>query len=97
MKLETTNKAYKTKYKEVSLENKKIKEAFKELDNESYNHDEELLKKYKYTRETLDRVNREQQLIIDQNEFLKKSVNELQNDVSYPTSSSLYLKKNMQN
>ncbi|CAD6646618.1 XXYS1_4_G0028610.mRNA.1.CDS.1 [Saccharomyces cerevisiae] len=82
LKLETTNKAYRTKYKEVSLENKKIKEAFKELDNESYNHDEELLKKYKYTRETLDRVNREQQLIIDQNEFLKKSVNELQNEVN---------------
>lgn len=82
LKLETTNKAYKTKYKEISLENKKIKEAFKELDNESYNHDEELLKKYKYTKETLERVNREQQLIVDQNEFLKKSVNELQNEVN---------------
>ncbi|CAI4050836.1 Spo21p SKDI_15G0670 [Saccharomyces kudriavzevii IFO 1802] len=82
LKLETTNKAYKTKYKEISLENKKIKEAFKELDNESYDHDEELLKKYKYTKETLDRVNREQQLVDDQNEFLKKSVNELQNEVN---------------
>ncbi|EJS41842.1 spo21p [Saccharomyces arboricola H-6] len=82
VKLETTNKAYKTKYKEISLENRKIKEAFKELDSESYDHDEELSKKYKYTKETLDRVNREQQLVVDQNEFLKKSVNELQNEVS---------------
>ena len=82
LRLETTNKAYKTKYKEISLENKKIKEAFKELDNESYDYDEELLKKYKYTKETLERVNREQQLIVDQNEFLKKSVNELQNEVN---------------
>ncbi|NDJ00186.1 hypothetical protein GWA97_14000, partial [Flavobacterium sp. LaA7.5] len=32
--------------------------------------------------ETLDRVNREQQLIIDQNEFLEKNVNELQNEVN---------------
>ncbi|CAI4052570.1 hypothetical protein SUVZ_15G0640 [Saccharomyces uvarum] len=85
-KLETTNKAYKTKYKELSLENKKMKEALKdalkELDSESYDHDEEILKKYKYTKETLDRVNREQQLVIDQNEFLKKNVNELQNEVN---------------
>lgn len=59
-----------------------MKEAFKELDSESYDHDEEILKKYKYTKETLDRVNREQQLVIDQNEFLKKNVNELQNEVN---------------